>query len=172
MIKYVFSDRPLSIKNAKTANPQKIGEALEEITATNNGRLEPDKIVAAARKDKRLNPYFEWNNAKAADAYRLEQARELVRLIHVENHDVETGLARGWYSIRDRDGVSYRAVAEILSSQDLQQRLMAQAEKDLLSWEARYRSISDVCEMVRVAREKLSERRAAGNRDRGAEKRV
>ena len=171
MIKYVFSDKPLTILNADGADPQKIGTALNEITNANGGRLEPEKIVEAAKKDRRLHPHFEWNDRKAAHSYRLEQARELVRVIHVEHEESESGVARAWLSIHDKAGTAYRTIGEVLNSHDLQQRLLSRAEADLLAWESRYKSLQEVCALVRVARERLSERRT-GNRGRGEEARV
>lgn len=158
MIKYVFSDTPFTIKNAKAANAQKIGEALAAVAAANNGDLKPQKIVDAASTDKRLKPHFEWDDALAANSYRCDQAREIVRLIHVENADADSGVARAYLSIHDRGGVSYRALGEILSSKDLQSRVLAQAERDLIAFENRYKSLVDVCAVIRQARECLATR--------------
>ena len=160
MIRYVFADKPLAIKNASKAKPQPIGEALEKISAANGGRLEPQQIVDAAQTDRRLKPHFEWNDAKAANSYRLEQARELVRIVHIESAETDSGVARAFLSIHDKDGTSYRSIGEILRSEDLQTRVLQQAERDLLAWENRYRAIEDVCGLVRAARERLAEKRA------------
>ena len=62
MIKYVFADKPLTILNAETADAQKIGQALEDITVANGGRLTPQKVVEVAKKDRRLHPHFEWSD--------------------------------------------------------------------------------------------------------------
>lgn len=49
------------------------------------GEISPESIVEAARKkDSELHSYFEWNNTKAADKYRLQQASELIRRIEVK----------------------------------------------------------------------------------------
>ena len=49
------------------------------------GRLDPQSVVAAARNKKSpLHKQFEWDDTKAAEKYRLEQARELIRLVRVE----------------------------------------------------------------------------------------
>ena len=167
MIKYVFSEKPLTIKNAKKANAQKIGEALASIATANDGDLMPQKIVDAAATDKRLRPHFEWDDGIAANAYRCDQAREIVRCVHIENTDTESGVARAFLSVRDRDHVSYRALGEILQSKDLQARILAQAEKDLISFENRYSALEEICALVRQARERLAVRRTSvvGNRD-------
>lgn len=167
MIRYVFSDSPVTIKNAGKANPQSIGEALAKIAAANDGRLEPQKIVDAAKTDKKLHPHFEWSDKKAANSWRLDQARELVRCIHVESSDTDSGKARAFLSVNDAGGTAYRSLGEILSSKDLQSRLLAQAERDLLAFEDRYKSLSDICSLIRQARERVTDRRV-GNRDQAS----
>lgn len=89
MTKYIFKpDEVLAIKAASKADPDKIGQELEAIAAKAGGHLTPIAIVDAARDRKSvLHKHFEWDDAAAAEAYRLDQARSLVRCIHVENVD-------------------------------------------------------------------------------------
>lgn len=161
-MKYVFrEDEILTIKARDKANPQKIGEALENVSARSGGRLAPKAVVDAARDRKSvLHRHFEWRDEIAAEQYRLEQARGLIRSISVENTDTSTGYARAFVSVRDRDGTSYRGLEEVLGSQDLQQKVLAAAERDLLAWENRYRDLQDICSLVREARERLSAKRS------------
>lgn len=164
MIKYVFSDQPLTIKAAAKANPQKIGEALAEITAANKGRLQPQQVVDAAKTDRRLKPHFEWDDKVAANALRLAQARDIIRCVNITNENAESGASRAFLSVRDKEGVSYRAIDEILGSSDLQSKVLAAAERDLLAWETRYRALEDLCLLIRQVREQVAERRAKGTR--------
>lgn len=49
------------------------------------GRLTPEGVVkAAARADSPLHSHFEWDDSKAGHAYRLQQARQLIRSVQVE----------------------------------------------------------------------------------------
>ena len=68
--------------------PKKIRAAIEaEVKAliSRNGTLTPNRVLEAA-KDKRtaLHKYFEWDDKKAGHAYRLEQARQLIRSVECE----------------------------------------------------------------------------------------
>jgi hypothetical protein len=170
MIKYRFKeDEPLTIKAADKANPQKIGEALTKISAVNGGHLIPSAVVDAARDTKSvLHRHFEWNDKNAAEKYRLDQARTLIRCIHVESDDAESGVTRAFLSIRDKSGTSYRTITDVLNSADLQQRVLAQAEKDLLAFEARYQNLEDICSLIRAARERIAVRRSAGQDNRAS----
>lgn len=65
-------------------------KALEE-----NGRLTPDEVVKAAKDPKSvLHEYFTWDDSEAAEAWRTEQARRLIRsvtvVVTVEDRPVTT----------------------------------------------------------------------------------
>jgi len=158
MIRYVFKDEPVAILNAKKADPQKIGQALAKIATDGGGRLTPPAVVEAARNPRSpLHRHFEWDDAKAAEAYRLDQARAIIGVIRIEEDDKEP--ARAFLSVKDPDGVSYRTAAEVSGSLDLQLAVLKQAEKDLDAFQRRYRELQDVCEDVMSAREKVRTRR-------------
>lgn len=49
------------------------------------GRLTPQAVVDAAKDpDSALHDRFEWDDSKAAAEFRLEQARELIRMVRVQ----------------------------------------------------------------------------------------
>ena len=167
-IKYVFAEGEiLAIKAADKANPQIIGEELEKIAQKAGGHLTPPAVVEAAKDRKNpLHRHFEWDDRKAAENYRLDQARQIVRCIHVENAEAENGASRAFLSVREKDGVSYRSFGDVLASADLQAKVLAAAERDLLAFEARYRNLEDVCSLIRQARQQISARRVAGHDNR------
>jgi len=162
MIKYVFDeDKILNIKGADKAKAQEIGEALAKISEQEKGRLNPKAIVDAARSNRHvLHKHFEWDDGLAAEQWRMEQARSIVQSIHIEHEDTESGVARAFLSIRDKDGVSYRTIEEVMGSADLQSKVLASAERDLLAFESRYRSLNDICELVRGVRQQVAIRRS------------
>lgn len=162
MIKYVFkADGILSIKSADKADPQKIGAALASIAERGDGHLKPEAIVDHARDRKSvLHKHFEWDDKVAAESFRLDQARSIVRCIHVESAEAENGTARAYLSIQEASGRSYRALGDVLQSADLQAKVLAAAERDLIAFESRYKQLVDVCELIKVARERIKSRRA------------
>lgn len=156
-IRYVFRE-PLALKNADKANPQEIGEALAAIADEHEGRLTPGDVVEAARnKRSPLNPFFEWDDAAAAEAYRLDQARGLIRVVRV---DVDTDEPkRAYISVGDADGVSYRSLGDVQASTQLQLIVLKQAERDLSAWRKRYRELSDLCASVKIVEDRVADRR-------------
>lgn len=167
MIKYVFSDRPLIVNNVDDADPQVIGLALEKIAEANQGQLKAEAVVEAAKNRKHpLHRHFEWNDAKAANAYRLDQARMIIRCVSIEE-DEESEAVSAFHSVSDRGGRSYRHHSEVLESPRLQKLILEAAKRDLVSFRQRYKKLSEMFEPgLSDAIDRLSE--AAGNNDHPA----
>lgn len=162
-IRYVFrEDEPRAFQGGDKADPQKIGEALATISDRSGGHLVPNAVVEAARDRKSpLHRHFEWDDAIAAEKHRLHQARSMIRCINVIDTRTESGVIRAFVSIHDKGGVSYRTMEEVLSSADLQAKILAAAERDLLAFESRYKALEDVCKLVIQARIRIEARRKA-----------
>jgi hypothetical protein len=61
-------------------------ECIDAIVAleSKQGKLEPDQIInEAVKEDSPLHYYFEWDDEKAGQAHRLDQARELIRRVKI-----------------------------------------------------------------------------------------
>lgn len=161
MIRYVFrEDEPLRIKAAGKADAQVIGETLDEISKKNGGELHPKAVVEAARAKKHpLHQHFEWDDTLAAEAYRIDQARNLIRIVRVEDVNTEEGTARAFVSIAGKDGTSYRSMEDVKRSADLQLALLQSAERDLEAFQRRFRELTDVCKVVGQAREMVQSKR-------------
>lgn len=159
MIRYVFGDGPVIIKGAKNADPQAIGEALATVAAGRDGQLLPTEVVDAARDNSNpLHQHFEWDDGIAAEKFRLEQARDIIRCIRVEKIGDNTEPSRAFLSIND-GGTSYRSVQEVRESPDLQAKLLAAAERDLEAFTTRYRSLKDICDIIETAKKAIKSKR-------------
>jgi hypothetical protein len=62
---------------------QSVGEALESLRSANDDeRLIVENVLEAAkRKTSPLHPQFTWDNGKAAEEYRKQEARQLIRIV-------------------------------------------------------------------------------------------
>ena len=169
MTKFYFADEPIRLKNAKNADPDEIGGALTEIAANHNGELQPQHVVEAA-KDRRhpLHKHFEWDDKKAADAFRLDQARSIIRIVRTQIEPDEPPV-RAFYSVKDDSGQRYRAVETVMSSASLQLALLKAAERDLKAFQNRYRAIKDIAENISDAMDAINRRiRKSGGEGRAA----
>lgn len=157
MIKYVFRDGPLIIKNADKASPQVIGEALAKIAEANGGDLRPKAVLEAARSSRHpLHKHFDWDDASAAEKHRLHQAREIIGIVRVS--DSKEGPSPAFISISGEEGVSYRTAAEVRTSADLQAAVLRQCDRDLDAIAHRYRQLIEVCDLVGKARAAVQKR--------------
>jgi hypothetical protein len=154
MTTYVF-DRAAGER--PRADPQQIGEALERIRLDNGGELHPRGVVEGARSPTSpLHRHFEWNDRKAAEAHRVDQARALIRSIRVIDEKDQPRPA--FLSIRADDGIGYRSYSDVISSVDLRQRLLEQAERDLNAWTLRYNELKEIVSLIEPARRELRRR--------------
>lgn len=151
MIRYVFKDGVLPIKNAAKADPQKIGEALEALTDA-NGDLDVHIVPDAARSSRNyLHRFFTWDDAEAARERRLDQARELVRSIHIVATDNRPPRPAYFSISMPEQGRAYRTLKAVENSLSLQTRLYESAKRELESFAVRYQRMSEVVELIKPA---------------------
>ena len=71
-------------KKLKARSPLKIKDELQALE-NRFGRLTPLSVIDAAKDEKsELHKYFEWDDSKAGVAWRIEQARELIRSVRID----------------------------------------------------------------------------------------
>jgi hypothetical protein len=68
---------------------QKVGETLEALEAKNGNFSAQDMVDEARKKRSVLHPLFEWDDAKAAEAYRVTQANNILHCLVVQDDKVE-----------------------------------------------------------------------------------
>lgn len=146
------------------ANAQLIGNELETLQQENQGRLTARVVVESARDaTSPLHPVFEWDNVRAAELYREEQARYVLRCIRVVNardeHGTPTQTMHAFVNLTETVGDdeqrSYIPIAHVLSDHDLMRKALAQAAGELRSFEDRYSSFKVIAEAGRAAREQV-----------------
>ena len=118
-----------------SVSAQVAGEVCEELEK--KGELTARNLVAVSRPDDApLHKCFNWNNEEAAELYREQQGRHLIRcLITVpENNVVST---RAYFNIV-RNESEYHSINVILEDQDKYEAMMEMALKELQAFEKKY----------------------------------
>lgn len=172
MADYFFDEsRVNTLMNAKDADPAALGEAIDEIYRK-YGEIKPERLIEEAKDA--LHPahsHFEWDDAKAAHGFRLEQARRIIRIVATTDPRSQR-MVPAFVSLRSEGGTSYHPMIDVIRSDDLTDRLLKQAEADLQSFEFRYRRFEEFVSDVRSVREKIADRRGRrGKKDKTAEER-
>lgn len=135
-----------------------IAPILEHIAAAKGGISAQDVVTVARPKDSPLHRYFIWDNEVAAELYREEQARMMLRSIEIRV-EVKNGgetseqYVRAFHAIKlsesdpeasfDGDGHVERRYIPLAVVQDTPRylaQIIEQAEKQLKTWAERYRT--------------------------------
>jgi hypothetical protein len=140
--------------------------ASELAALARGGRLSAKRVVDWARSNRSstLHRCFEWDNTKAAERYRIWQARELIVSVEVEHVD---GSRRQVYvsPISTRSsGRGYHRLVDVLGEADLRRSFLAQALADLERVCEKYHDLCELAgvrEAVRLVRNKSARKPAA-----------
>jgi hypothetical protein len=128
-----------------------IGETLATFYTKHRRAMKREELVALARDPKsKLHELFEWDDAKAADAHRLQRASYLLGSIVVE-WEKTPGVkitTKGAYA--KGDGSGYTPARVVFRNVDMTKELLVQARRELASWHARFKAIRDAAELVGV----------------------
>lgn len=131
---------------------QRIAE-LKSVAKHHGGILQAADVVEFARNPKTaLHSIFEWNDGKAAELYRMEQARQLLRvtveLISVRNEDmsVRVFFSPGGNRKGDDNG-GYQVTARLLESKEGRAAILETAIGELEAFKEKYSFLSELCDV-------------------------
>lgn len=144
MPRVIYGWRPGSRINL---DAEKVGQAIERLTKRHNGVLEPGHIVDAARDEASpMHAHFQWDDAAAAELYREDQARELVRSLTVDisRSNLEKRPIRAFVNVEIGSERGYVQTATAMSSEDLRRQVLQKAFAELEAWRARHAELSEL----------------------------
>ena len=153
-----------ALRNADKLDAQAVGVALQRLRQK-DGEIRPERLAEEARDPRHpCHRHFEWDDAKAAAAYRVSQARCLIRIIRIEHADE---FYRAFVSVpRAEGGRSYVSLSDVLGSRELQDALLAQAQRDLEVWQQRYSELREIVKLAQPAIDEIArKRRTPGTRE-------
>lgn len=126
---------------------QKAGEALAKIEKAQNGVVEPEMVVEAARDERSpLHPHFEWDDAIAAEHFRTDQARELIRAVTVDisRSNIEPRTIRAFVNVEVGGQQGYVSTTTAMSSTDLRRQVISRAWSELEAWRQRHAELTEL----------------------------
>lgn len=118
-------------------------QELEKVRKAHGGRLHPEHVVQAARNSSSpLHDKFEWDDSKAGEQYRLQQAQALIRDVTFLPKGADEPI-RAYVSLSsDRPSSGgYRATVDVLSNDELRAQLIDDATRELASFSNKYNGI-------------------------------
>lgn len=108
--------------------------------------LKPKAMVRAAEAPTSpLHRFFTWDDAKAAEQYRLEQARDLIQSFTTYSEEVDSEVRVLTSLDIDRDGgVGYRWTTEVLERPNLREQYLQTALDELDRVRVRYEHVEQL----------------------------
>lgn len=139
---------PGSLYSNKDA--EKIGPVLYSLSE--QGEVTARDVVDAARSgNSPLHSYFEWNDKKAADRFRLEQARNMlanIKIRYIDGDDGQPKEAKAFQVMRsgayDTEPRKYRTFEVLYGDSAYAASMMDGAITDLMTWKKRYEPCVDL----------------------------
>jgi hypothetical protein len=139
-----------------TEQRKQIQQELELIRSQHGGVLRPEDVVKFARDERTaLHSEFEWDDRKASAEYRLWQARTVIRVavtVLPSPHSSDEPV-RAYVSIvsdRVRPGGGYRALADVMSSEEQRAELLNEAIGEVKRWRRKYERLKELVPIFRA----------------------
>jgi hypothetical protein len=137
-------------RGARGYKAETVGVALEQVRITHAGQLRPEDVVAAARAKRHpLHGYFTWDDAKAAEMYRVREARGIIGAVQVTTQppgeDEEPRVTRAYYHIQGAEGAPrYATVRDVMDDPDLRRELVESVLVELRALKAKYKMLREL----------------------------
>lgn len=132
---------------------------LETIAKVNGGILRPADVVKFAEDpETALHSRFEWDDTEAAHAYRLWQARAVIK-VHVEvlpQGKTETKVFVSLPSDRHSIGGGYRLTVDVMSEEEQRREMLTEAKRQFQYWRKRYQQLNELAPVF-AAMDKVEE---------------
>lgn len=134
--------------------------AAELAALAHRGRLNPRRVVDWARTHGRsvIHGCFQWDNTKAAEQYRLWQARELIVSVEVVYPDGRTRQVYVSPVVSRKSSGGYRRLVDVLSKAGQREQFLQQALADLERVCQKYEDLTELAgvraavRLIRVGR--------------------
>lgn len=119
------------------ADAQKVAEEI------GFGEITPMEVLEKAKDETtELHKCFEWNDSIAAEKYRLEQAKNIIRMLVYEKETKEQAVVR-YYAKTETKHV-YQPTKQFLVQEDEYQGLLRRALAELEAFKNKYHTLAEL----------------------------
>jgi hypothetical protein len=144
---------PSASSRIKQQDAELVGALLDEIEEQGRGDDMPQELLRRSRPNRSPTHHlFEWDDEIAAEGYRLEQARSIIRSIEIVFEEGGDRV-RAFPSVQLGGGErNYVSMRKVLSEPELMHQLVEDARKDAESWARRHDALRRVAELSGIFR--------------------
>lgn len=135
------------------ADATSVGAHLEMLRKKFKGELTPKDVLDDARHNNSpLHSFFEWDDSEAAEQYRLQQARGLIRSVvaiytQPDRPPVRTKM---FVHIAEPGAQHYREASHAMLQADTRKAVLQTAWRELQAWRKRYAELKEFSELFDV----------------------
>ena len=138
--------------HVKGVKAQVAGEVLEALREQTGNILPADVVDVSRPDDAPLHPVFEWDDHVAAESYRTDQARSLLRSVVVQRDDEEdTTPIQAFVVVRQDDDDVYQSTYVAMADTEMREQVLARALKELQAWQRKYRELKELATVFAAA---------------------
>jgi len=134
-------------------SPQLAGEQLEALRQQRGGLTAVVVVAAAKPAASPLHAAFEWDNNLAANHYREEQARHLLRSVVVLTSASEEPTRAFVIVSGAADTDRYESISVVMADPAMRAGLLVRAHQEFLAWERRYHDLAELAGLFTLGRE-------------------
>lgn len=130
-----------------------VGKHLEMLREQCKGELTPaDVLKDAKHNNSPLHSFFEWDDGEAAEQYRLQQARGLIRsVVAIYTDDKNPAVrTRAYVHINEPTAPHYRETGHAMSQAKTRNMVLQRAWIELQAWRKRYKDLKAFSELFDV----------------------
>ena len=123
-----------------------VGKALEDIEQENGEITAELFLKKATPKDSELHKLFEWDNKKAANEWRLHEARRIIGAVAVvyEENKTEPKTTRAFVNVGDIHKGSFITTAKAMSDDETRSIVLNHALNELNAFKAKYAGLNEL----------------------------
>ena len=126
------------------ADAQKVAQEIVSI----GDYATPSQIVEVGRNsDTELHKCFDWDDTVAAEKWRIEQARDIVRHLVIKEDQVPKDRPQVRYFFKPQGEAGYKPTEVIIKQKDSYEALLAQAYAELRAFKVKYHCLVELHEI-------------------------
>jgi hypothetical protein len=131
---------------------QRYGQRIYDLVEERNGTITPGDVLTDAESERSpLHDFFEWDDTQAAERWRTNQARYLLRSIHVvltngQGEEEQTRFTYNIMNMPEDNGEGQRVyctIQRVLTDAEIREQVVGQAMRQLQSWRSLYQQYSE-----------------------------
>lgn len=140
-------------------NPAEIAGPICQALKNSPQGLNPKTLLDASRAENApLHNEFEWNDTNAAEKYRIEQARNIIRHLIIIRTDVDEPIRDRAFVYVGEKKTGYKPIPEAISNEVWRANLLKAAYKDMTYFTAKYHRLEELANVIDAMQQILSEK--------------